>query len=169
MKAVAAAKRKALEKGEKAQSELYSLDGVFAILQKDGIEPSDKLNLMEVLSTLEKAALADDYFVSRKLFPNVGRGVAKHSNRDPLLTVMNTGRLLLGPRAHGDGDPAHALHVPVRRGTLGRLLCINQILAARLIMASTPSTRRELNGVAVWVLHHSIQSSRSRCRRERTS
>ena len=51
------AMRKALEKGEKAQSELYSLDGVFAILQKDGIEPSDKLNLREVLSTLEKAAL----------------------------------------------------------------------------------------------------------------
>ena len=29
-------------------------------------------------------------------------------------------------------------------------------------MTSTPSTRHQLDGVAVWVLHHSIQSSRSR-------
>ena len=43
-------------------------------------------------------------------------------------------------------------------------LCINQIVAARL----TPSTRRYFDGVAVWVLHHSIQSSWPRCRREMT-
>ena len=29
-------------------------------------------------------------------------------------------------------------------------------------MTSTPSTRRQPDGVAVWVLHHSIQSSRPR-------
>ena len=40
--------------------------------------------------------------------------------------------------------------------------CINQIVATRLrhgsIMTSTPSTRRQLDGVAVWVLHHSIHA-----------
>ena len=34
--------------------------------------------------------------------------------------------------------------------------------------ASTPSTRRQLNDLAVCVSHHSIQSPRSRCRREMT-
>ena len=33
-------------------------------------------------------------------------------------------------------------------------------------MTPTPSTRRYFDGVPVWVLHHSIQSSWPRCRRD---
>ena len=48
----------------------------------------------------------------------------------------------------------------------GAAQCINQTVATRLhhgsIMTSTPPTRRRLDGMAVWVLHPSIQSSRPR-------
>ena len=36
--------------------------------------PKQLRELFHLAVELEKAALADDYFVSRKLFPNVGRG-----------------------------------------------------------------------------------------------
>ena len=36
--------------------------------------PRQLRELFHLAVELEKAALADDYFVSRKLFPNVGRG-----------------------------------------------------------------------------------------------
>ena len=45
-------------------------------------------------------------------------------------------------------------------GRMCRELCITQIVAARPM----PLTRRQLNGVAVWVSRRSIQAEPPRCR-----
>ena len=59
------AMRRALEKssGSAAKGSLHELayvEGVFGVLTKDGVDRTDKLKLMEVLSHLEKAALIWD-------------------------------------------------------------------------------------------------------------
>ncbi|CAH0374325.1 unnamed protein product, partial [Pelagomonas calceolata] len=87
--------------------------------------PKQLRELFHLAVELERAALADDYFVSRKLFPNVGRGANSKRLLDGVAgrdsTHAHAGRLLLGPRPDSHGHSAHAVHVPLRGRPVGGL------------------------------------------------